>query len=358
MTEQPLTDKPATHDRDLLRDLSELIGVSGEEDAVRDWIACEIRELVDDLIIDPVGNLLAVRRGTGESDLRVMAAAHMDEVGMIVTGFDSDGTIRFSNVGGLDARILPGSRVLVGPDHIPGVILWPPIHVNKSMDTVPISNLRIDIGSLSKNNAQNGIELGDRIAFDSPFIELGPTVRGKALDDRAGCASLIKLMQADPFPFDLHVAFTVQEEVGLRGAQVAAQRIAPDMAFVLETTACHDLPQDESEPDHTTITQMGGGPVITVTDRTTVSDPRLVRHLLRVGDAAGIPHQFRSPMHAGGTDAGTIHRTRGGVPSVTVANPCRYLHGPNLIMSLEDWANQARLLDAAWRALTPDVLSR
>ena len=343
---------------DLLRDLCELVGVSGEEDAIRFRIALEIRDFVDDMHIDPMGNLIAVRRGTDDSDLRVMAAAHMDEVGMIVTGFDADGSMRFGSIGGLDARILPGTRVLVGPDKVPGVILWPPVHLNKNKDTVAISSLRIDVGALTKQGAQNGFALGDRIALDSPLIELGPTVRGKALDDRAGCASLIKLVQSDPFPFDLVAAFTVQEEVGLRGAQVAAQRIAPDVAFVLETTACHDLPQNDDEPDHTTITRLGDGPAITAMDRSMITDPRLVQHLLRVADAEGIPHQFRSPMHAGGTDAGRIHLANGGVPSAVVANPCRYLHSPNLVMNLNDWANQARLLDAAWRALTPDVLSR
>lgn len=141
------------------------------------------------------------------------------------------------------------------------------------------------------------------MAFDSRLVELGPTVRGKALDDRAGCASLIALIQGEPFPFDLHVAFTVQEEIGLRG-RVAAQAIGPDVAFVLETTACHDLPTDPDDPDQTTITRLGEGPAITVVDRSMISDPRLVRHLARSGEAAGILYQFRSAQHAGGRTPG------------------------------------------------------
>jgi putative aminopeptidase FrvX len=343
---------------DLLRELADAIGISGEEENIRALILTHIREYVEDIRIDPMGNLLAVKRGTGAVDLRVMAAAHMDEVGMMVMGFDSDGTLRFGAVGGLDARILPGTRVLVGPDKAPGVIQWVPVHLNKEENTVPIERLRIDIGASSRESAQKAAERGDPIAFDSRLVELGPTVRGKALDDRAGCASLIKLVQGDPFPFDLHVAFTVQEEVGLRGAKVAAQRIRPDMAFVLETTACHDLPQDLDEPDQTTITHMGGGPAITVVDRSLISDLRLVRHLVSVGEREGIPHQFRSPIHAGGTDAGTIHKTGGGVPSVVVATPCRYLHGPHSIMNLADWENQDHLLRAAWQTLTAAVMSR
>lgn len=342
----------------ILRELSEAVGISGEEDAVRDIIARHIRDHVDELLIDPMGSLIALKRGTGAVNLRVMAAAHMDEVGFMITGFDSDGSIRFTAVGGVDARILPGLRVSVGPDRVLGVVMWPPIHVNKGQDTVPIDRLRIDIGATSRESAQKAADVGDVIAFDSPFTELGPSVRGKAFDDRASCANLIRLLQGDPLPFDLHAAFTVQEEVGLRGAIIAANRIQPDAAFVLETTACHEHPQDPDEPDQTTITTMGAGPVITVVDKQTICDPRLVQHLVRMGDAQGIPHQFRSPQHAGGTDAGSIHKSGRGVPSVTVSTPCRYLHGPNLIMSLSDWENQANLLRAAWLALDETVISR
>ncbi len=343
---------------ELLRELSNAIGVSGDEGEVRDIILKHIRGYVEDIRIDPMGSIHAVRRGTGAVNLRVMAAAHMDEVGMMVMDIESDGTLSFNQVGGLDARILPGLHVLVGKDRLPGVITWVPIHLNTSDEAVAITRLRIDIGATNRESAEKAVDVGDRVAFDSKLLELGPTVRGKAFDDRAGCASLIKLIQGDPFPFDLHVAFTVQEEVGLRGAQVAAQRIQPDVAFVLETTACHDLPQDPDEPDQTTITRMGAGPAITVMDASMISDPRLVRHLVQVAEQEGIPCQFRSPQHAGGTDAGQIHRSGTGVPSIVIANPCRYLHGPNLVMNLSDFENQSRLVRAAWLALTPAVLER
>ncbi len=342
----------------LLRKLSELVGVSGDEGAVRDFIARQIQHHVDDMYIDPMGSLIALKRGTGAVNLRVMAAAHMDEVGLMVTGHDSDGAIRFDSVGGVDERILPGLRMQVGPDRVPGVVQWTPIHLNTDTNTVSMDRLRIDIGASSREAAQKAAARGDLIAFDSPFTELGPTVRGKAFDDRASCANLIRLLCEEPLPFDLYAAFTVQEEVGLRGAIVAANRIEPDVAFVMETTACHDHPQDPDEPDQTTITTLGGGAVITVADRRTICDPRLVQHLVRVGDAQGIPHQFRSPQHAGGTDAGAIHISGRGVPSVTVSTPCRYLHGPNLIMCLSDWENQARLLRAAWMQLDETILER
>lgn len=342
----------------ILRELSEIIGVSGAEDAVRAVILRHIQPHVDDIQVDSMGSILALKRGTGDVDLRVMAAAHMDEVGMIVIGHDSDGLLRFRAIGGLDARILPGTRVRVGPDHAPGVINWAPIHLNKGNATVPIEQLRIDIGASSQSAARRAAPLGARVGFDSPFLDLGHTLRGKALDDRAGCASLIALVQGDLFPFDLYAAFTVQEEVGLRGAAVAAQRVAPDVAFVLETTACHDLPEDPDEPDQTTITRLGDGPAITVMDGSMITHPALVRHLVQTADANGIPHQFRSTQHAGGTDAGIIHRTGSGVPSAVVANPARYLHGPYAVMSRSDFENQSRLLRAAWQTLTPSVLER
>src|SRR5690606_32209986 len=187
-------------DRMILRELSEAIGVSSAEDAVRDLIYEHIRDYVEDARIDALGNLIAARRGTGAVALRVMADARMDDAGLIAIGYDSDGSLRFRAVGGLDARILPGTRVLVGPDRIPGVIMWTPIHLNRSKDTVSIERLRIDIGASSRDSAQSAVERGELVAFDSRFVELGPTVRGKALDDRAGCASLIALVQGERFP--------------------------------------------------------------------------------------------------------------------------------------------------------------
>jgi len=345
-----------TQHLDLLKQLAEAIGISNDEDAVRALVLDAIRKHVTDLQIDPMGNVLAVKRGTGAQSLRVMVAAHMDEVGLMIMGADSDGLIRFAPIGGLDARILPGMRVLVGPERVPGVIGSVPIHLNHSQSAVSMDNLRIDIGANSRETAQRAGERGDSIAFYSEFVDLGPTVRCKALDDRAGCATLIRLVQGDPFPFDLHVAFTVQEEVGLRGARIAASRIQPDVAFVLETTACHDLPQDPDEPDQTTITRMGAGPAIYVADRQMIYPPRLVQHLVDSAERAGLPHQFRSPQHAGGTDAGVIHQAGTGVLTATISTPCRYLHGPYAIMQKSDWFAQHDLLRAALESLTPAVL--
>ena len=183
----------------LLKSLSEAVGVSGQEDAVRKIILPAIKNHVEDIRIDALGSVTAIKRGTGERNLRVMVAAHMDEIGFIVRGFDGDGLIRFSAVGGVDERILPGLRVKVGDSGMHGVIVWTPIHMNRDQNVVKLANLRIDIGASSKEDAAGKVKPGDRIAFDSRYVEVGERVlRGKAFDDRAGCSLLIDVLQDEP----------------------------------------------------------------------------------------------------------------------------------------------------------------
>ena len=239
----------------ILQALSEAAGISGQEDTVRDLIIEAIEPHVTDLRIDPMGNVLALQAGEkGATRPRVMLAAHMDEVGFMVTGYDGDGLIQFDSVGGIDDRILPGLRVKIGTNGLPGVILWTPIHKNRDQNVVKMSSLRIDIGASSKSDAQSKAPLGSMIVFDTVFGEHGELWRGKAFDDRAGCAVLVDLLHNGPYPVDVLVAFTVQEEVGLRGARVAARALAPDMAFSLECTTAHDLPDPSADPDELYIT--------------------------------------------------------------------------------------------------------
>lgn len=344
----------------LLKQLSEAMGVSGAEDEVRKLILNSIKDHVTDIRVDALGNVLAVKKGTGQVNLRVLVAAHMDEVGFIVTGFDSDGTLKIESVGGIDPRILPSLRVYVGKKRIPGVIPWRPIHLSsKEKDVKPVDSFRIDIGTTSKGAAEGKVKLGDRVIFASETSEVnGAIIRGKAFDDRAGCAELIELCKGDPFPFDLQVAFTVQEEVGLRGAQVLGESIKPDAAVVLEATACHEVPQDEDNPDVTTVTKLGHGPVITYMDARSIAHPTLRQHFVSVAEKSGIPHQFRSPQYAGGTDAGAIQTSIAGIPILTVSLPCRYLHTPYLMLNLDDFANGVKLVRTALMELRPEHLER
>ncbi len=346
----------------LIRELSEAMGVSGAEDEVRAIILKAINGHVEDIRIDPLGNVLAVKRGRTRQadDLRVMVAAHMDEVGFMVMGVESDGTLRLGAVGGFDDRILPGLRLLIGKDRVPGVFDWAPIHLNREQKVVELDRLRLDIGASSKEEANGKVKVGDRATFNTSYAERGRVAMGKAFDNRVGCAILIDLVQGDPYPFDLHVAFTVQEEVGLRGARVAAQAIQPDVAFVLETTTAHDLPPVEKDPEAprpSPVTELGKGPALTLVDRSVIVDRRLLDHLRDTALAEGIPFQYKRAV-TGGTDAGAVFVTNKGVPSAVVSVPCRYIHSPLALCNLDDVANTAKLVRAALERFSPAVMAR
>ena len=329
----------------LLEKLSEAFGVSGCEDEVRGLIIEAIKDHVDEYNVDALGNLIALKRGTGESELKVMLAAHMDEVGLMITHIEKDGSLRFRPVGGLDDRILLAKKVLIGEKRVPGVIGVKPVHLLKKEErqkVVKVEQMAIDIGATSREEAEKVVKIGDYAAFATEFAELGNTVKGKVFDDRVGCTVLIELLK-ERYPFDLYAAFTVQEEVGLRGAKVAAYAIKPDVAFVLEGTIADDLPK---ERDISPTTELGKGPAITIMDRTFIADRRLIDLLVETAKELGIPYQFKQPG-VGGTDAGAIHLSREGVPSVTVAVPCRYIHSPACLLSLEDFENTVKLMKGA-----------
>ncbi len=344
----------------LLKDLSEAIGVSGDEGAVRKLIHQAIKEDVTEIQVDSIGNLTALKKGTGIAPLRVMLAAHMDEVGFMVTGYDSNGLIHFTSIGGIDARILPGLRVKVGKKQLPGVILWTPIHKNQDQTVKQIKDLRIDIGVSSKSAAEGKVARGERIAFDSPYMEIGTKMlRGKAFDDRVGCSLLVDVLKAGSYPVDVLAAFTVQEEIGLRGAQVAAQRLNPDVAMVLEGTTAHDVPDPMADPDDPSVNnpacKIGCGPVLTVMDRSMITPPHLLKFLRQTADANHIPYQLKTAL-GGGTDAGKIHLSNAGIPSVVISMPCRYIHSPAAYLSKEDYAHTLKLIQAALHALIPATI--
>ncbi len=343
----------------ILRQLSEAIGVSGDEQEVRRAILALIESHVDEVHTDTIGNLLAFKKGAGRgrSQLTVLIDAHMDEVGLMVSGYTSDGMLKVKAVGGLDDRILPGMRVLVGPKRLPGAIGGRPVHLLSEGErnrVVSLDSLRVDIGVTSKDAAQSKAPLGTRIAFDTPFLDLGPTLRGRAFDDRVGCAVLVHVLRGERLPFDVVGAFVVQEEVGLRGARVAAQRTHPDLAFVLEGTIADDLPKEE---DESPTTEVGKGPALSTMDRSVIYDARLNRHLMETAEALGIPYQFKQP-NIGGTDGGAIVTSLSGIPAAAVSVPCRYIHSPAAILSKKDYRDAIRLLRGALERLDRRVLER
>ncbi len=345
----------------ILQALSEAAGISGQEEAVRQIILEAIAGHVEDIHIDPMGNILALKKGTeGDKRPKIMLAAHMDEVGFMVSSIDSNGLIRVVNVGGIDARILPGLRVRIGENKVPGVFIWPPIHVNRDQNVVDLKNLRIDIGASSKEAAQGRVKPGDMVVFDSRFMEIGDKVlRGKAFDDRVGCSLLVDIVQGSPYPADVLVAFTVQEEIGLRGAKVAAQRLQPDVALVLEGTTANDIPDPHATPDDlmqpNPTCKLGAGPALTVIDRSMIVDPRLLRFLRDIGDKHGITYQLKT-ARGGGTDGGSIHLSNAGVPSAVISMPCRYIHSPSAYLNKDDYAATLALAKTALQELTWDIL--
>lgn len=343
---------------DLLRQLTEAVGVSGAEKEVRLLIRDLIANHVDEWSVDAMGNLLATRRGTGESDLRVLVDAHMDEVGLLITEVESGGMLKFVTVGGFDDRALLGKVVQVGPRKVTGVIGARAVHLLKSSEyskTVKVDAMRIDVGAKNKDAAQ--VKVGDYAAFVTAYEESGAggrTAIGKAFDNRAGCAALVELLRGERYPFDLIAAFTVQEEVGLRGARVAAYSTRPDAALVLECTPAYDLPNDN---DVSPNVALGKGVSVYVMDARTIQDPRLVAHITRTADAQGIPYQIRQPG-GGGTNTGTIQRAAAGIPVATLAVPGRFAHSPTMMISLDDYENMVRLADAALRGLTAELIKR
>jgi endoglucanase len=338
----------------LLEELSNAFGPPGGEDEVRRILARSLKGQADELQTDALGNLIAFKRGSGPAPrLKVMIDAHIDEIALMVTRFEKNGLLGFRAVGGIDDRLLLAKGVLVGEERLPGVIVAPPIHLSKREERqkiIKIEQLAIDIGASSEEGARKLVNIGDYAVFDTRYQTLAGdglrTVKGKAFDDRAGCAVAAALAQ-ESYAVDLYLSFSAQEEVGLRGARVAAYRIEPDVAFALEGTVCDDVPKKE---DVSPTTRLDQGPAITVMDHSFIADRRLVQLLIDTAEGQGIPYQFKQPG-VGGTDAGAIHLSKSGVPSVAVSVPCRYIHSPASILSLNDLDNLVALMKAALHAL-------
>lgn len=340
----------------LLKQLTEAVGVSGEEKEVRKLILELISDHIDEHRIDAMGNLIATKKGTGELDWTVMVDAHMDEVGLMITDVDSNGAFQFAGVGGFNDRALLGKVVQVGAKKVTGVIGARPIHLldnSQRESMVKMKDMRIDIGASTKDAAGKKVKSGDRAAFVTEYEEMGDVAIGKSFDNRAGCAALIELLRKEPYPFDLVAAFTVQEEVGLRGARVAGFSVKPNVALILESTPAYDLPNERDESPNVSL---GRGPSIYVMDSQTIQDPRLVSHITKTAATNDIPFQIRRPG-GGGTNTGVVQRAGAGVPAATIATPTRYTHAPVSMINLNDFNNVIKLAEATLRALSPDIFA-
>lgn len=332
----------------LLKQLSEAFGVSGDEGNVRNLLRAELQNHAEELTTDSLGNLY-VKKGLGKKP-RVMLAAHMDEVGLMVVGFEKSGLLRVTTVGSLDHRVLVSKPVVVGNDHVPGVIGAKAIHLQKPQERkqpIEIENLYIDIGVHSQEEAEKLVKIGDYVAFRSSVNEIGDNcLLGKAFDDRAGCAVLAEVMK-DDYNLELTGVFTVQEEVGLRGAGVAAYNVHPEVAIVFEGTSAADV-AGTKEAGH--VTQLGKGPAITFMDSSFITPQYMIDLAVGTAEKLGIPYQFRR-LTTAGTDAGQISQTHAGIPSIVISVPCRYIHSPATLINLDDYQNTIRLAKGILRAI-------
>lgn len=344
---------------ELIRDLANAFGPTGCEGAVAERILSEIRPFAHRITRDRMGNLIAeMRFGAGEDRLRLMVSAHMDEVGMMVTEVREDGTLLFDTVGGIDLSVLAGRRVTVGDEsrQIPGVIASKAVHHKDQKErekAAPLKKLYIDMGAKAGDEAKQYASVGSFATFESEFFLFGKDERymkGKALDDRCGCAVMIEVMEAlakEPPTEDLEIffCFTVREEIGLSGAGPVAQRLCPDFALVLESTAVADL---EGVDRARQVARLGQGGAISLMDRSTIYDRALCDGALSLASSLGIPAQIKQYV-SGGNDAGHIHKSGVGVRTLALSLPTRYLHSPACVASLEDYDAICRLTEAMLR---------
>lgn len=321
--------------QELLARLSQTYGPSGSEASVAALIQEEIGAYVDEIRTDVMGNVIAVKKGAGK---RVMLAAHMDQIGIIVTHIDEQGFLRFSNIGGISPQNLLHKRVVFANGTF-GVV---GIETQEAADkTAKLGKMFIDIGSDSKAAAESLVSIGDAAVYAASLAAAGGRYIGGALDDRAGCALLIETVKTvAQSPHEIYFVFTVQEEVGLRGARTAAYGIAPDLAFAVDVTMTGDTPK--SRP---MAVSLGKGPAIKVKDTSMIAHPRVKALMMETAEQAGIPYQLEV-LEMGGTDAGAMHLTREGVPAGVLSIPCRYIHSANEMVDAGDMDQALKLLTA------------
>lgn len=331
-------------DLEWLAELCRLPGVSGDEAAVRACVWRRLRPLAERAWVDPLGSLLVTRGWETGRRPRVVLAAHLDEVGLLITAVEDDGLLRFAPVGGLDPRILPGCPLRVGPHGLPGCVAVPPVHLAgpQGRDRVPeVGELRIDIGAADGTQAGRAVSPGERAVFEGPCGPLGRLFRAKALDDRAGVVALVAALEAlGPPGLPLAVACTAQEEIGTRGAAAAAEALGADITLIVETTTAADLP---GVPLSRRVTRLGGGPALTALDGGMIAHGPRTAGLVAVAAAEGLPLQWKEAA-AGGTDGARFQAE--GAEVAVLSLPCRYLHTAGGLLDPADLDAAARLLHA------------
>ncbi|NLG08171.1 MAG: M42 family metallopeptidase [Deinococcales bacterium] len=336
---------------ELLKKLSEAAGVPSREEQVREIVRQELEGKVDELTVDAMGNLVAIKRSGRDGAPRVMVAAHMDEIGFLVRHVDDRGFLRVQSVGGFDTRNLFARQVTVhaskSGEELIGVMnpAGKPIHISTAEERkkIPtIDSFYIDLG-LEGDAVKEKVRVGDMVTLRQEFVDLGTVVTGKALDDRSGCWILIetiKRLQQGEMGADLHAVFTVQEEVGLRGAITGAYAAEADVGVALDTTLAVDTPEIG---EHLRVTQLGKGVGLKVMDSSIISTRWLLDHFMELAEANGIDYQLEV-LPLGGNDAAAIQKSRGGIPSITLSTPSRYVHTVTEMVAKSDLEGAVALL--------------
>ena len=321
-----------------LKELCALSGVSSHEDEVRAYVRSVAAPYADTIRVDSMGNLIVEKKGRIPGVKKLMLAAHMDEVGLMIHTITEEGYLKFSPVGGIDRRVLIGKAVLVGERKLPGIIGLKAYHLTSAEEEKSVPKLKdfyIDIGAKDREEAASLVSPGDVAVFDTDILEFGNGfLKAKAIDDRVGCAVMVELLK-EPLPMDCTFAFTVQEEVGTRGAFGATFSVTPDIALVLEGTTAADLPD---MPDRKKVCAPGKGPVVPYMDGGTVYDRGLFELLRSLAEQSRIPWQTKELL-SGGNDASAIQRTKEGVRVAGISAAVRYLHTPSSVASLADCQN-------------------
>ncbi len=337
----------------MLKRLTECNAVSGMESELREIIYSEIKDYCTSARVDSMGNLCVYKKAKGlkRNIAKVLLSAHMDEVGLIVTDITEDGYLKFDTVGGIDSGILVSQRVISGT--VSGIIALKAVHLTSAEERekpVALKQLYIDIGAKDRQSALRYVSKGDCFAFDSKYVEFGSQIKAKALDDRVGCAIMIEMLKQE-WDCDLYCNFTVQEEVGLRGARISSRGINPDYAVVIEATTCNDLP---GVAKNLYVTKSGNGPALSILDSASKADGILVSLIESIASENGIPYQFKAST-AGGNDAGVICLTDGGIKTASVSVPCRYIHSPVCVMNKNDYDNCKALIKAFLKTVGKDA---
>lgn len=322
----------------LLKQLTEAFGPSGYEDNIRKLVLAEVKPLADEIKVDALGNLIARKKPSKvtKDTKKIMIAAHMDEIGIIVSHVDDNGFVRFTNIGGVFGKYVLGGRVRF-LNGVQGVLGYD--RFDKPNETPTLDKIYIDVGATSKKDCP--VKVGDVAAFDRPFVEMGNRFVAKSMDDRVGVLVAIETLRAlTSTPHDVYFVFTTQEEVGTRGAATSAFGVDPDVGIAIDVTASADTPNAMKME-----MVLGKGPCVKIKDSGALSDPRVVQWMINAAEKNKIPYQ-REVLLFGGTDAHAMQLTRAGVPAGCLSIPTRYVHSPSEMVDLIDVQNSVKLMVA------------